>query len=505
MPILIQHATILAMDNVHGSTPFQGDVLIDGDSIRDIGTDLEVPAGTTMINGHGKLVMPGLVNAHLHSGEALFRGRYDNMPLEIWMLYTYPVLGTHKISERLIYLRSMLVAMESLRSGVTCITDDMFEAPQQTLAQLGAAVQAYDDIGIRATVSGHIGDKPYLDIIPFTREHMPQAIQDQLARLPPKEASDYIAFAKAAHQQFHDRSGRIRFMVAPSAPQRCTEELMLAANELAVEWEVPFHTHIVETKVQSCTGPEMYGRSLIQYMNDLSLLHRGVTIAHSIWVSDADIKLMGDAGVSVVHNVISNQKLGAGIAPIRKLLSAGVNVGLGTDGLASNDTANMFSVLKAAGLLHNIGGPDYDQWLSASEVLDAGTLSGARTARLDHLTGSIEVGKRADLLILDTNTLAFTPLNDICNQLVYCEDGRSIDTVIVNGDIVVEDGQCTRINAAELLAELRELMPEFLAYHRDVEKQNAVLEPYLRAIHQRCNNTDIGIHRLGTQSASWQS
>lgn len=505
MSTLIQQATILAMGGPHGSTPFQGDVLIEGDSIRDIGTDIPVPAGATVIDGRGKLVMPGLVNAHLHSGEALFRGRYDNMPLEIWMLYTYPVLGTHRISERLIYLRSMLVAMESLRSGVTCITDDMFEAPQQTINQLGAAVQAYDDIGIRATVSGHIGDKPYLDIIPFTREHVPQDLQNQLNNMPRKKASDYLAFAREALNQFHDRSGRIRFMVAPSAPQRCTEELMLAANELAQEWQIPFHTHIVETKVQGCSGDAMYGRSLMQYMSDLDLLHPWTTIAHSIWVSDADIELMGNAGVSVVHNVISNQKLGAGIAPIRKLLSAGVNVGLGTDGLASNDTANMFSVLKAAGLLHNIAGPDYDQWLTAAEVLDSGTLSGARTARLDHLTGSVEVGKRADLLIVDTNTLAFTPLNDIRNHLVYCENGSSIRTVIVNGEIVVRDGQMTKVNEAELLAELRELMPEFLAYHQEVEKQNAALEPWLREIHQRCNNMDIGIHRLGTQKASWQS
>src|SRR5690606_25420004 len=187
-------------------------------------------------------------------------------------------------------------------------------------------------------------------------------------------------FAKTAYKQFHDPEGRIRFMVAPSAPQRCTDELLQAASELAKEWKVPFHTHIVETKIQGCTGPAMYGKTLVQHMKDLGVLHPGVTIAHSVWVTDQDIALMGEAGVSIVHNVISNQKLGAGIAPVRKLLSAGVNVALGTDGICSNDTARMFDVMKAAGLLHNVSTPDYTRWLNASEVLYAATLAGARSA-----------------------------------------------------------------------------------------------------------------------------
>ena len=143
-------------------------------------------------------------------------------------------------------------------------------------------------------------------------------------------------------------------MMAPSAPQRCTEPLMLAADELARSIGSPFHTHILETKTQAVTGPEFHGKTLIRYMHDLGLLHAGTTIAHSIWVTDEDIELMGDAGCSIVHNVISNQKLGAGIAPLRKLLDAGVNVALGSDGICSNDTPRMFDVMHAAGLLHSV-------------------------------------------------------------------------------------------------------------------------------------------------------
>ncbi|SEO65890.1 Amidohydrolase family protein [Aquisalimonas asiatica] len=501
MSTLIQGATIVAMGGNTGTEPFQGDILIEGDSITKIGKDIPPSPGVEVIDARGKLVMPGLVNAHLHTGEALYKGRYDNLPLELWMLYSYPVLDAEPLGERLIYLRSMLVAMEALKTGTTCFTDDMYESPQQSMAQLGAAVQAYDDVGIRATVSGHVVNKNYLDTVPFAREHVPAALQDEIGKSAPPSTEAYLEFAKEAYTRFHDRSGRIRFMVAPSAPQRCTEDLLLGANELAQQWKVPFHTHIVETKVQGCTGPALYGRSLMRYMHDLGLLHPGVTIAHSIWVSDEDIELMGDAGVSIVHNVISNQKLGAGIAPVRKLLGAGVNVGLGTDGICSNDSANMFDVIKAAGLIHKVTTPEYGRWLNAGEVLNAGTLAGAKTARIEHLTGSIEVGKRADLLFIDMKTSAFTPCNDIRNHLVYCENGSSIEAVMVNGDIVVRDGKLTRVDEAALLEELRQLMPEFLSYHAKVERSNSRLFPYIDEIHKKCALMDIGVNRLGTDDA----
>ena len=502
MSVFIKGATVLAMGGSAGSVPFTGDVLIDGDRIAAIGPGLANPEGTEVIDGKDKLVMPGLVNAHLHSGEALFKGRYDNMPLEVWMLYSYPILRAEALSERMIYLRTMLVAIESLKTGVTCLTDDIFEAPRQSMEHLAAAVQAYEDIGIRATVSGHVIDKNFLDTIPFSREHVSADLQAEVAKLPLPSAADYVAFAKEAHVRYEGRAGRIRFMLAPSAPQRCTPELMQASNELARQWGVPFHTHIVETKVQGVTGPVLFGKTLMRYMADLGLLNPWTTIAHSIWVTDDDIALMGDAGVSIVHNTISNQKLGAGIAPVRKLLQAGVNVALGSDGICSNDTPRMFDVMHAAGLIHKVTTSDYGRWLSASEVLHACTLAGARSALLDKETGSLEVGKKADLLVIDMNSVSFTPRNDIRNHLVYCEDGRSIEKVFVNGELVVESGRLTKVDEKALLAELQARMPEFDAYHRGVEAANRPFEPAFAEIHRRCNLMEVGVHRLATDE-SW--
>src|SRR5690606_2970352 len=208
--------------------------------------------------------------------------------------------GARSLAHRIISLRSMLVAIEALKTGTTCSTDALFESPAQTLSQLNAAVLAYDDNGIRSTVSGHMIDRPYMDTIPFSREFLPSECQTRLEQLTPPSAEDRIDFAMAPYREFPDRSRRSRFMVAPSPPQRCSDTLLQAADELARQWQVPLHTHIVETKVQGCTGPAHYGKTLIEHMHDLGVLHSGVTIAHSVWVTDRDIALMGDAGVCVV-------------------------------------------------------------------------------------------------------------------------------------------------------------------------------------------------------------
>lgn len=504
MSTLIRQASIIAMDKVHGSKPFTGDILVEGDRIKAIGADLSAQAADTVIDGRDKLVIPGLINGHLHSGEALFKGRYDNMPLELWMLYCYPILGDRPPSDRLIYLRSMVCAMESLKNGVTTVVDDVYELGGQSLEQLAEVFQAYDDAGIRANVSGHIMDRPFLDTIPFAREMVPAALQAKTAGIALPRLSDYLAFCKAATSRFHDRSGRLRFMVAPSAPQRCTEDTMLAADEYARSIGSPFHTHILETKTQAVTGPEFHGKTLIRYMHDLGLLHAGTTIAHSIWVTDADIELMGAAGCSIVHNVISNQKLGAGIAPLRKLLDGGVNVALGSDGICSNDTPRMFDVMHAAGLLHSISTPDNDTWISATEVLECATIKGAKSALLCHETGSLEAGKKADLVILDMKTAQFTPMNDLRNHLVYCENGSSIETVMVNGDVVVKDGKLTRVNEADLLGELREEWAAYMPVHAAIEKENAAFHPYFAAIHKRCTSMDVGINRYGSDMPAWK-
>ncbi|QRY70902.1 amidohydrolase (plasmid) [Ensifer sp. PDNC004] len=493
--ILIRNATLVAMDGARGATPFAADILIEGSEIKSIGSGLAARPDAQIIDGRGRLVMPGLVNAHTHSSETFLRGRYERMPLEVWLLYAYPLLMNDPIGERLLYLRSLLLAMGSLRNGVTTLCDDFFDPPRHDLDRLATVFRAYDDAGIRANVSSAAMNVHTLDALPFAREVMPSALQELLDFGPPMSAETYADYCRAAFSSLHGMSGRLRFMIAPSAPQRCTPDLMAACMDLAVDKHVPFHTHILETKTQAVTGLVRHGKSLIAYMHDLGLLKRNTTIAHSVWVSDDDIELMGQAGVSIAHNAVSNLKLGAGIAPIRRLLDAGVTVGLGTDGVSSNDTSRIFDVMRVAGLVHSAAGPDYERWLKADEILAMATIGGAKTAMLEQVTGSLEVGKSADLLVLNTRNYPFQPLNDIAKHLVYSENGSSIETVMVAGRVVMQDGRLTTVDEQAVLDEISELVPAYLAEHAELERRNAIFEPAMAQIHRMATGMDLPLNR----------
>ena len=502
MAILIKGATIIAMDPARGAEPFTGDILIEGDRIAAIGDRLEAPAAE-LIDGRDRLVMPGLVNAHVHTWEALFKGRYDNMPLELWMLHAYPILGLVPLPERLIYLRTMLIGIECLKTGVTCIVDDVLEMPGQSLPQLEAVFRAYEDIGLRANCSGHIINKLIFDTIPYLGEILPDDLKREVAAVPPPTTEHYLEFCREAIARFNGRAGRLRFVIAPSGPQRCTEDLLIGADELSREHSTSYHIHVLESKTQAVTGHEFYGKTLIAYMHDLGVLNERTTIAHAVWVTDEDIELMANARCSIAHNTISNLKLGSGIAPLRKLLDAGINVGLGSDGISTNDTPRIFDVMKTAALLHKVTSPDYTTWPTASEILHAGTIGGARSAWVHEETGSLELGKKADLLVLSMKTPNFTPRNDVRNHLVYCENGTSIEKVIVNGEVVVDGGRLTRVDEEALLEELRGYMPEFLAQHAKVEEINRRFEPYFAEVHRRCCAQPMGINRYSGDERAW--
>ena len=489
--ILIRNATIISVGADHGTTPFAGDILIGDARIKAIGPSLACAPDARIVDGRGKLVMPGLINAHTHSSETFLRGRYERMPLEVWLLYAYPLLMNDPIGERLLHLRSLLLAMESLQNGVTTICDDFFDPPRHALDRLSTVFRAYDDAGIRANVSSAVMNIHTLDALPFARELMAENLKVMLEFGEPITADAYIDYCRAAFSNFHGKSGRLNFMVAPSAPQRCSAELMMACMDLAIDRNVPFHTHILETRTQAVTGHLFHGKSLIGYMHDLGLLQRNTTIAHSVWVDDDDMRLMGDAGVSVVHNAVSNLKLGAGISPVRRLLDAGVSIGLGTDGVSSNDTARIFDVMRVAGLVHSTAGPDYERWMSSDEILSMATIGGARTAMLEQETGSLEVGKAADLLILNLRTYPFMPLNDIVKHLVYAENGSSIETVMVAGQIVMQDGRLTTVDEDAIFDELAELLPAYLAEHAELERRNQIFHSTMSEIHHRAFATEI--------------
>jgi cytosine/adenosine deaminase-related metal-dependent hydrolase len=469
--------------------PERADVLVDGELIADV-----VPSGASdptavdrVIDGTDLLLMPGMVNAHIHTEQNTFRGRYRGLPLEVLMLYAYPLTGAAPLDPEMIHLRTLLAGIESLKSGVTTILDDVMEVPHQGLDQLGSVFGAYQEIGMRANVSGHVINRPFFETIPYLEESLPERLREKFLRVPAIGLTDYMDFCAEAVSRFHGGGGgRLRYVVAPSGPQRCTEELLGTVADFSRAHGVPFHIHILETKVQRVTGTRLYGKSLIRLMADLGALHELTSIAHAIWIDDDDIGLIATSGASVAHNPVCNLRIGSGIAPLRALLNAGVNVALGTDGISSNDSCRLFDVMKAAGIVHTLSTDDYDEWPAATEILRAATRGGARAVGLDDQIGSIEVGKRADLVALDLCTSAFVPANDVANQLVYAENGSSVRLVMVDGEIVVEDGRCTKIDETAVLREARSRLGAYLRQHELVEDDARELEPYLRAVIERC-------------------
>ena len=501
MSTLWQNALVIAMDEEHRSMPFRADLLVDGTDIVSLTPPTESgsrgaepgASGTTVIDATNLLITPGLVNAHTHSWEILMRGTSDPLPLEIWTLLSYPPVGVDPVPERLIYLRTIVAAVESLLGGVTTLLDDTAELPVQTPETIARVFAAYDDSGIRVTCTGTAIDVPIVDRLAFADEVLPaRVLALSRAAMPPSAEvqAEYFAFSAAARQRAQGYP-RIRYSVSPSAPQRVTDDLMRRAAAEAREHGEVLHTHLLETRLQQELARTRYdGRTIVEHLDELGVLGGNLTAAHAIWLTESDMELLAAGDSTVVHNPLSNLKLGSGVFSWRALHDAGVRVALGTDGASSNDSMRMLEVIKSAATLHTLTDPDYRNWPTVNEVLHAATVAGARAAGWGAETGSLSPGMRADLVVYDlTRTTAFTPLNDAARQLVFAEDGRSIHQVWVDGRLVVEDGRCLLIDADALLAEFRTAAAGYLAdaVPRWAELQHslepAVREAYLRATH----------------------
>lgn len=504
MGTLICGGDVITMDASTGSKAVRRDIRIVDGTIVAIGPSLEAQPGDEVIDAAGLLIAPGFVNAHTHSWEYLYKGRYDNLPLELWMLLSYPVLGGSPLSPDVIRLRTLMFAMESMKNGVTTLVDDVLETPGQDAAQLAAVVDAYEAIGVRANVSGHVINRPFVDTLPFVADWLPDDVVREVRGQQLLTASEYLGFSREAFASHHGRAGgRLRYMLAPSAPQRCTDDLLVGARALAEEFDAEMHIHVLETKTQAVSGPEMYGRSLVQHLDEIGALSRNTTFAHGVWVTEDDLTRIAANQVSVSHNAISNLKLGSGILPWRHYHRHGVNLGLGTDGCSSSDTPRLMEVIKMAALLHKVTEPDFDAWSTVDEVLRAATIGGARSAVLDHVVGSLEVGKRADLTMFDTSTLAFMPRNTLENHLVYSENGSSIVRVMVDGIVTVEHGRLTLIDEDEVIAEFLSVADRIREEQDRLDAVNQLFMPAVARMHRQASQRDAGVNRWTGDERAW--
>lgn len=435
----------------------------------------------TRIDAKGLLAIPGLINAHFHSPGNLMKGMLDGLPLEIFMLYEVPPVAEDGDGERLAELRTMIGALEMLERGITTVHDDAYHVPTVTTAGIDAILRAYRDSGMRAAVAIDQPNVVEYDKYPFLRELLPEAERRAMEAAPRQTGGELCALYDHLISRWHGaEGGRLAAALSISAPQRVTHDYFAALSEMSRARRLPFNVHMLETRLQRVLGEKKYGKSLVRHVAELGFLDENMLVIHAIWVDDADIRLLREAGCTVAHNPVCNLRLGSGIQPFRALRDAGVPVAIGTDEMCTDDTTNLWFVMKTAAMLHTLTTPDYARWPRASEILDAMYRGGARALRQEGRLGVLAEGAAADIALLDLTTAAFTPLNDLERQLVHCEDGSSVRDVVVNGEIVIRDRRHQRVDVAALRAEARRVVAAGTDRAERLRRDAARLEPHYR-------------------------
>jgi 5-methylthioadenosine/S-adenosylhomocysteine deaminase len=448
MKLLIRNALIVAMNDANDVID-RGSIVVDGNRIAYVGPTESMPAGPfdRTIDADRLIAMPGMINAHCHSPANLVRGLMPSKPLEIWRAYYRASLRGMRDED--FYASALLGGMEMLKNGATTVLDHFFGDQACRFMGAGAAIHAMRDLGLRHVVALTLSDKNYEETIPLGET---AGLAGEIRRMSASEARTTEAWldeCEAFIETFHAPEKLTTACPGPSAVQRCTDELLSRSAKMARERSLPMHIHLAETKAQAVMGQQIYGTSLLKHLDSIGILAANLSLAHSIWIEDSDVELFASRGATAVHNPASNLRIGSGLAPVKRFISAGVNVGLGTDGSASNDGQNMFDAMRLAVLIHNQPGTDFNHWVTPVQALSMATRNGARAFGLD--AGALASGKLADIVLLRCDTPAFTPLNDVTSQLVFCENGSSVDSVIANGEIVVEEGRLTKVDEMEVL------------------------------------------------------
>ncbi len=430
--LLFVNAVVLTMDtNLSQYEP--GAVAIKGDSIVAVGFESDLRnqyLATETLDCQGKVLMPGLVNAHTHVPMTLLRGLADDLRLDVWLLgYMMPV-EREFVSPDFVRLGTQIACVELIRSGVTSFADMYYF--EEDVAKATA------EAGLRAVCSQTVLKFPSPDA---------RFYEESLAM-----ARDYIQRWKGHHL--------IVPSVAPHAPYTCTPEILRASAELAAEFDVPLHTHLAETAIEAENSRQEYGMPVIPYVKKMNLFEAKVLAAHCVHIDDGEINTLLHNHAGVAHNPSSNLKLASGFAPVSKMLEAGLNVGIGTDGPASNNDLDMFEEVRLAAFIAKAVTNDPTA-LPAHLALTMATRMGAQAMHIGHLTGSLEPGKRADLILVDLNPLHNSPrfrrdTNGVYAQIVYAAKSSDVSDVMIDGRWVMRSRQLLTLDETTLLEQARD-------------------------------------------------
>lgn len=401
-----------------------GAVLVEGDRIAWVGPAAEAPqVEAKVIDASGKLVMPGLVNTHCHAAMTLLRGYADDMRLMEWLQQKiWPV--EDRMNGEDIYWGTMLASWEMLSGGITTFLNMYFFADDEA--------RAISDSGIRGIIARGI-----------------------IGVAGPEAAQSRMSETREAYQKWNGHEGRISFMVGPHAPYTCPPDVLLQCLELADELDVPIHTHLSETAYEVEEAKKNWGRTPIKHLHELGLTRRKVVAAHCVHITDEEIEIARATGMGVAHNPVSNLKLASGIAPVQRMRRAGIPVGVGTDGPSSDNIIHLLgSELRIAALLAKNLEQDPSAF-TAWDAIQMATIEGARALGMEAEIGSLEAGKRADLILIDLERPHLTPNHDPFALVAYSALPGDVALTMVNGRVLYESGKVLTMDAPEVLAKSR--------------------------------------------------
>lgn len=430
--IIVRGGTVLTMNESmdaieNGAVAIKGDTIIAVEPYAEISKDL---VSKKTIDARGGIILPGLINAHTHAAMTLFRGLADDLQLMNWLNhYIFP--AERNLNPEMVYWGTKLAIAEMLLSGTTTFCD-------MYLFEMEVA-RAARESGIRALVGEVLYDFPSPNYGPW---------------------QEGLRYTEALIDQLKD-DPLVSPAVEPHALFTCSPDLLLKCKELSEKYSCPFIIHLSETREEVEQVRKMYGKTPVRHMDSLGILDDGVIADHCVWLEEDEIDLIVKRGVKISHNPESNMKLASGVAPVPALLQRGAVVGLGTDGPASNNNLDMFEEMNTAAKLHKVFSGD-PTVMKAETILRMATSDGARVLGLNEEVGSLEPGKKADLIVIDCQRPHLQPLYNPYSQIVYSALGSDVTHVIVNGNILVEGGRLINTDLEEILFKVKELSQHVL-------------------------------------------